>query len=177
MIMLKSTMRLALIVVLAFVLGCEDNGRFDSIKAPVLLIGDISSYQSIDAFKISLRAAYSWEVLPSERSSFRGDKYRPAFEVESLLVRDFSHLGQRGNLLIIFFNNRLAKTLFFPSDQDKYLIALSFDIDHDVLSSEEFFVRPHVRIWAATDGQGKNYVGWEDRRLADEMARWIKKYA
>lgn len=177
MIALKDVIRLVLVAVLVSVLGCGDSDRFDSIEASALLIGDIPSYQSQEAFKASLGTTYSWEMLPDERSSFSGDKYRPPFEVESLLVRNFVHLGHRGSLLVVFFNNRLAKTLFFPSNRDEYLMALSSGIGHDVISSKGFLVRSHVRIWAATDHQGKSYVGWEDERLADEMTKWIKKYA
>ncbi|MDN3558199.1 hypothetical protein [Halomonas maura] len=164
-------------IMLATVFGCTDSERFDSMEPPVSLIDDIVSYQSLDVFKASLGSGYSWELLPDQRSSFSGDKYRPPFEVESLLIRDFFHLGHRGNLLVVFFNNRLAKTLFYPSNYDGYLAALSSEIEVDLIVIKEAQVRSHVRIWVATDHQGNNYIGWEDERLADEMIKWIKKYA
>ena len=177
MIVKTNIKRLIVLLLFAFTSGCTDGERFDSIENPVSLIDNISSYQSLDALKASLGSVYPLDTLPDERSSFSGDKFRPPFQVKNLLVRDFLHLGQRGNLLVIFFNNRLAKTLFFPSNHDEYLATLSSKIGTDVISSKGILIRPHVRIWAATDHQGKSYIGWEDERLADEMNRWIKKFA
>lgn len=177
MIARKGNARLLVIVVLACLFGCEDKERFDSTDASAILIAGIASYQSVDEFISSLNGAYSWEALSGEDGGFSGDRYRPPFIVRSILVHDFAHLGHQGSLLVIFFNDRLAKTFFFPSDRDAYLLSLSVHLDIEPDSGKGTLLEPRVRLWTGIDGHGNAYVAWQDERLAEEMDRWISENA
>ena len=77
-----------------------------------------------------------------------------------------------------FFNQRLIQTIFYPADFEVYLKNLARDrgIRFSVLkrtlslfSSNRLY--PHTSVWVGRDHEGRDYVGWEDRKLANEDLR------
>lgn len=103
---------------------------------------------------------------------------QPPFDITTLTVQDFSHLGEKGELVLEFFNDRLAAALFFPADTPRYRARLASEegLRLDAAHTE---TRPaeHTRVWIAVDHLGREYVGWEDLRLAKQMSVWIKRYS
>lgn len=186
MMVMKQTARLVVLLLLIFAFGCRDKHQFESVQTPVLLIDGIASYQSLDDFKAGWGAAYALEVSQDEEA-FDDDR-RPPFKFAGVLVRDFEHLGHKGELGIVFFNDRLAKTIFYPANLDEYLATLSSEIGSDVIVldpenvhgiySEPKLIRPHVRVFAGTYApENQDYIAWEDERLADEITLWISRYS
>lgn len=185
--MVKNTMRLIVLLLFVLILGCQDKDRFESIQTLAPLMDGIASYQSLDDFKVGRGAAYVLEVTHDGSDDFSGSNTRPPFKFETVVVRDFEHLGHRGSLEVTFFNGRLAQTFFFPKNFDQYLEVLSFqtgsdvtvlDLDHLQGSyGESMLIQPHVRLFAAKDFEGNSYVCWEDERLIEEINLWIATYA
>lgn len=159
--------------------GCRDNYTsvsFVKVESErTKLIDGIESYQTIDEFKGFLsRSSLQWEVSKDSQSSPKG---RPPFNMYTITIKNYSHLGLSGSLIVTFFNNRLLATTFYPSDFGKYIALLSkaegitFDNNHEVK------LPPQTRVRFATDHKGQNYVDWSDIRLDREVELWIKKYS
>lgn len=139
------------------------------------LIDGLVSYQSAKDVRRQL-APLSWEVV--EDSHLGPTDQRPRFDVYTVSLKKFTHLGQVGELVLQFFNDRLMETRFFPDNVDAYLAALAnAGVDLRQQSEAEVTVPPHTRLSTAIDYRKRRYVGWEDIRLAEEMKRWIKRYA
>lgn len=103
---------------------------------------------------------------------------RPRFDVYTVSQKGFTHLGQVGELVLQFFNDRLMETRFFPDNVDAYLAALAnAAVDLRQQSEAEATVPPYTRLSTAIDYKKRRYVAWEDVRLAEEMKLWIKRYA
>ncbi len=154
----------------------RDTERFTTRKSPTPLIGGILSNLSVSEFKAFIEPHYSWEDISSSgKSDFGG--WRPPLDVTNLLIRDYSHLGFKGRLVVNFFNDRLDAGIFFPKDFDGYLDALSSMIGKKIISDEEVYLPPHTRVWRAIAYPDNKYVGWEDKRLADELSEWVSKYS
>ncbi len=131
------------------------------------------SYQSVAHVRRAL-AAPSWEVV--EDSHLGANDRRPRFDIYTVCLKGFVHLGQEGELSLHFFNDRLMESRFFPNDVDAFLAALA-NAGVDLRKQSEATAPPHTRLWTAMDYEKRKYVGWEDVRLADEMKYWIKRYA
>ncbi len=146
----------------------------DTVSDKALLIGNIQSYQPVSLFLTQLRAQSLNFKL--ESSTLTQDKSsRPPFDITTVTVGQFSHLGYAGELIVDFFNDRLAGLRFYPSNIIGYQQALARNgVD---LSSQGNYRSRNTRIWSGTDYTGKQYIGWEDVRLAKEMEVWIKRYS
>jgi len=139
------------------------------------LINGIESYQSIDEFKDFLnRGSLQWEVGNVSQPSPKG---RPPFNMYTITIKNYSHLGFTGELNVGFFNNRLMGTIFYPSDVEKYIEALGKLAGLKFDNNQEAKLPPHTRIRYATDYKGQKYVNWSDIRLDKELEIWIKKYS
>lgn len=142
-----------------------------SEKAP--LIEDVESYLRVEAFLAQLKArslSFTIESPPSPSAKTN----RPPFNVTTVKVGQFSHLGHPGELIVDFFNDRLVGVRFFPMDVAGYQQALA-KTGIDLSTDGHTF--GNTRVWSAVDQTGRTYVGWEDVRLAREMEVWIKRYS
>lgn len=148
----------------------------DITKDRTTLIGGIESYWSIEDLEKHLRkASLSWELKRGSRPG-PGDK-RPPFIVDTVTIKNYSHLGFSGELVVEFFNNRLVGTKFWPQEIDKYIKHLASTEKLDIVGNQEVMLSKYTRIWIAVDYLGEKYVGWEDVRLNKEMETWIKRYS
>lgn len=169
--------RYAVIFALFFI-GCQDNYAsvsFMKVESEhTKLINGIESYQSIEEFRKFLdRSTLIWKVSQDSKPSPKG---RPPFNISTITIKNYLHLGFSGDLEISFFNNRLAATTFYPSDVGKYIVALAtegikFDTNHEAKLS------PHTRVRSAVNYKGQKYVDWSDIRLDKEVELWIKRYS
>lgn len=146
------------------------------------LIGGLESYQSIDEAKAWFAAqSLKWELVSDSRLA-PGDT-RPPMNLYTVSIKNFVHLGCSGDLQVAFFNNRLMTTIFYPIDYDLYLDRLvkgegiRFVVDPQRPDVREAAVLPFTRVWPYRDYQGKQYVGWLDRRLEEEESLWTMRYA
>ena len=169
------------------VFGCDEiTDRFSSASFVEVasehtkLINGIESYQSIaDA----LSKFPVWAVL--ENSSLSPSDERPPFNMYKVAIKNYSDLDVHGELHLRFFNNRLAEVRFLPNDFDKYVDLLTkregitFHVTPKSFGSPEAALLPYTRVWIYRDTVDTKYryVGWEDSRLAKEIAAWIKRYS
>ena len=93
-------------------------------------------------------------------------------EVNTLVVRvpGFESFGQRGDLILRFYNDNLIWTEFYPVDPGRYLSRLreyygGVDLPEGAVGS---LVRD-TRIWSWRDEQGRPFVGWRNDALMDRF--------
>lgn len=138
-----------------------------------LLIDDVESYLRVEPFLAQLKGrSLSFKVESPAPTS--AETNRPPFNITTVRVSEFSHLGHAGELIVDFFNDRLIGVRFFPSDVAGYRKALAL---RGIDPSTEGHTFGNTRIWSAADHTGRSYVGWEDVRLAREMDIWIRRYS
>jgi hypothetical protein len=95
--------------------------------------------------------------------------------VTQIEVKNQSDLGVHGKLALIFVNDKLTTTLFYPSDFDRYKMALqrtkgiTWHADAGSNSSP-------AKVWIGR-GATNQYVGWEDPQLASQLQEWISKHS
>jgi hypothetical protein len=137
------------------------------------LINSIESYQSINDFKgFIARNSLQWEESEVKSSP----KGRPPFNIHTITLKNYAHLGFSGDLEIEFFNNRLMSTTFRPSAVEEYIEALGKDgIKLD--NKQEAKLPPFTHVRVATDYKGLKYIKWSDIRLDKEVELWIKRYS
>ncbi len=147
-----------------------------SNKLPTTLIDSLYSYQSAQRVQRVLGVKRdTWEIL-QETHLLPGDK-RPPHSTLSALVKNYSHLGYTGELVLDFYNDQLMETHFYPSDLEGYRKALEqkqrFRFDQDLGAK----LGPTKRMWIGKDEKKRRYVGCRDLRLRQEEDDWIKKYS
>ena len=101
---------------------------------------------------------------------------RPPFDMTVVTVPRFLLMGDRGELQVEFFNNRLTAVRFFPEEPDRVLGRLA-ESGVDLRSKPESATGPHARAWCAVDNLQRRYIGWEDTRLRKEVDLWIRRYS
>jgi hypothetical protein len=156
-------------------------------RAPVELISGFRSYQSVAEVQAQLGPLHRWSVREDSRAPARG--ICPRFDAFKVSVASWTHLDESGELWLDFVNGSLASVAFFPDSPDRYIERLrSTDTEIDegpagsrsigaVLSS---LVSPitsrlgtRARVWRATAYTGRDYVGWEDPQIEEEIGAWI----
>jgi hypothetical protein len=164
----------ALIGAVAMVACTEPKDAYAQIQSPpAQLLGELKSYASPTQVRSQLPSQLRVETI--EDSKLSDSDSRPRFDVLTWRVRDFEHLGHRGELRLTFLNDRLLGAWFYPQSYDSYLGALR-DSNLEP-ASEPTRLDSFTEFWTARDFQQQAYVAWEDARLADEQKRWIMKYS
>ena len=160
--------RLCLVLSVFIFFGCAGKD-----EKPASLIDGISSHTNFDGVKNQLKLRPGdWLVL--EDYSANSDR-RPRYDILSISVKNYSHLGVDGELIMHFFNDRLSRTVFYPSDFKRYEDAL----EKNVLSKFGMALEVEngaVRRWKGKDFKNRNHVGWEHIGLAEEQHRWIMRH-
>ena len=77
-------------------------------------------------------------------------------------------------LLIIFYNNRLLQTAYYPENIDDYVKALRRS--SVPVESGQQLIKGHTMIWTGVDFDNIPYVGWADKRLREQQRRWRANY-
>ena len=141
------------------------------------LIDGFFSYQPMsETKKILAGRGLKWtESGTPERRRRAGST--PPNDGYSITIREYSHMGYSGELMISFFNDRLSDIWFFPKDRDGYLKALMAAKKTSFGKRDQFYTSRHIRVWYYTDGGGRRYVGWADTRLQEEEEAWIMRYS
>lgn len=165
----------AYLIVFLLLIGCHDSySEVSFIKVEserTKLINGIESYQSIEEFKSFLsRSSFQWEDKEGQPSP----KGRPPFNMYTVTIKNYSHMGFPGQLEIIFFNDRLAITTFYPLEIEKYVETL---VKAEVIkldTNREAKIYPYTHVWVARQ---RKFVGWSDIRLDKEINLWIRRYS
>ena len=117
-----------------------------------------------------------WASTDGDETPARGEC--PSLNSLSATRNPWSHEGEEGELELIFVNDRLMRTLFYPGNPEAYLRALrrsgldlhSYDEDRDLK------IQPRTTVWAFRLADGdRPYVSWMDQALSDEEGRWIAR--
>ena len=166
--------RLPFFVCLFMLSACADYETYtDRLDASPLLLGEFQGYSSEQAVRAALGAQPIQEV---ERSGLPQGDGRPRFDIVTLAVAEYHHLGVAGELRLQFFNDRLSDVWFYPDDVDEYMAALGRR-EVAVTTDRTGQLKGTVRIWTQRDYRNRTYVGWSDQRLDDQRARWISRYS
>jgi len=97
----------------------------------------------------------------------------PRFDQLSLSFADREDRGQRGELRATFINGALLDVRFFPDSFDAYLKAIR-DAGAAYIVPGDLAGEGPTRSWTWSDSS-QSYIGWEDRRLKEEVAKWVRK--
>ena len=174
--------RLLLIrIVLAFS-ACDSRPSetfLEQTDEPVILMGEFVSYSSIEDIRMTHQFGDNWEVV--EDSKHASSEGRPPFNDYRVRVSSYQHFNCEGELKLEFFNNRLQSVWFYPNDIDAYLGKLNevgVSVSKGVPSILDDWVSwQHTSVWSSVDFQNRRYVIWEDKRLTQQMHRWVELYA
>ena len=177
---LKIEQRLLLITFVSLVSlschGLESEGKYTSIKSPpAKLINDVESYQPIGVAEDYLQLDETSKKVIEDTGLAPGDN-RPPFDIYSVSY-NFSHLGCDGELVLLYFNNRLQSTWFYSNDINEYLAHLKENGVPQIAEKDKFPISQYARMWWHKDFRDRPYVAWEDVRLSEEQAKWISRYS
>lgn len=160
--------------VAVFAIGCSGSPTFtERLSVTTPLTAGFNSYASLAEVKRGIIAGLPITVI--EDSQLPPGDQRPPFNILTLSV-PFTHLEQRGELQIKFFNDRLKSTWFYPQNMQRYVEMLNhtevkFGPDGSCL------IAPYTRITKGKDYRDREYVRWEDVRLQKESNEWIKRHS
>jgi hypothetical protein len=163
----------ALLIAITALAACSSE-TFTEIESPQApLIAGFTSYAKPREVLPQL-SLFSQPVVV-ENSALSANDRRPPFSIYSLSVRNFRHIEHSGELRLLFFNDRLQQTIFYPDNAAAYLAALK--ASGVAVSEGQELKSQNTVVWVAIDYQGRQYVGWGDRRLLEQSNRWISRYA
>lgn len=156
---------------------CCSSPSFTEIEATrAELIDGFQSYQNPAEVKDILNARHVQFRIEETKQNPPTDR-RPPFNVVTIAVADYSHLGASGGLVLEFFNNRLMSARYYPKETGKYLAEMERTKGVKLGQNAEASLGKYTRIWLFQDQAQKQYIGWEDKRLAKELELWIRKYS
>jgi hypothetical protein len=167
--------RIVLAVCVVLLSACGDRESYTNRAEGIpLLLGEFQSYSSEQEVRAALAP---WRIQDVERSSLAPGDRRPPYDIVTLAVVEYQHLGVMGELRLGLFNNRLMNVWFYPTDIEAYMAALK---RRDVAVTTELTGRSStgtLRVWSQRDFRDRTYVSWSDGRLEDQSGRWISRYS
>lgn len=160
------------VIAALLVSGCTENwDAYTKVQTPAAeLLPGYVSYSRADVVLPSLKAPL--RVVEDTRGQKRS--VVPRFEFYRVEIDDLEFCGQRGTLDLIFFNDRLSSTIFYPSDVEPCLAQIRQS--NPQLTAAEVTIG-HSTFITSTDYRKRPYVAWHDTRLEEEQRRWVYRYA
>lgn len=138
------------------------------------LFDGIYSYQSVEEFKSTPRyRSHSWTESDNGSNSPRG---RPPYRFHTLTAEIYVQRGNVGLLQVVFFNNRLIATSFYPSDVSSFVDSLrreGLNLD----PGQKTLIGSYTRLRFVNEPKGHHYFDWSDIRLDSEVVLWVKRYS
>lgn len=172
-------MRITLIAIFVLSIGLsgcgpEPKDAYSKVaNSKVALILGFHSYESISTISRQLGAQAN-RAKVTEDSKLPPSDRRPRFDIYTIEVPDSEFCGQKGILRVLFFNDRLASTWFYPEQSESCLHHLR---GSGITISDKQTTVGDTIAWSSIDFNRRRYVAWEDRRLREEQDRWISKYS
>lgn len=136
---------------------------------PARLIGDSVSRIDPEAAKRQFGRDGAWRVIDDWRGDPRAG--RPSAHILRVWVEPYSDLGRSGALMLVFFNDHLESSTFFPTDMTQYLSDLRVQRGLKLSRGVAQRIAPGTRVYAGKNATGQAYVTWEDGALADQRRR------
>ena len=156
--------------------GAEDNSFVAVRSDRAKLIDPFESYENISTVQQRLTdGGFKWAVIEDSQTVAKGEK-RPPFHIHVIKVENFSNQGFEGSLKLQFFNDRMMAAWFYPKNFTSYRAALESRYP-ELRSGGATVIDQFTRIEFGVDHEQHDYVAWEDSRLRDELALWIRRYA
>jgi hypothetical protein len=122
-------------------------------------------------------SAANWVVVEDSRT--RRPSTSTRFDNLVITTDNYAVGNANGSLRMEFLNGMLMGTWFYPNDYQKCVDELAaagvvFSIESGngegvALSGGD------TKIRLGKDREGRRYVAWEDRRLIDEMNKWLMR--
>ena len=166
--------RTAAIGAVCAIAGCgvvDEFESFEAIRTP--LIEGFESYMLPDEAWSALPSGRRWREV--ERSSLATDDPRPRFDWLVVSVETFRHLGEDGELVLTFFNDRLMGTVFYADKPQAYVRALRGE--GIVPEGGVATIRPFTVVRFRADLSHRPSVSWIDSRLEEQHDRWVSTYS
>lgn len=151
-------------------IGCQEAlpepGSLPATLSP--LFKGFESYQTLDQASKVLPDRAAWKVVFQNKSQSRAGC--PRFDEFTFAV-PATDLGYSGIMKLQFINDKLATTVFTPTDFSGYVEALQRA--GTTVSTEERRVPPATLVWSSNGVDGRPFVGWRDERFAVEVNAWV----
>ena len=149
--------------------------RLSSPRSVELAAG-LRSRQTVAEAQRELQTSQAeWSVI--EDSSLPPDDPRPPFDITTVSLAPFEHLGVTGELVLEFFNDRLVSVRFYPEQPRRYLEVLAESEAIDLSDRRGPTSRGGATIEKARDHRGRTYVIWSDPRLVRKRQRWVMRHS
>jgi hypothetical protein len=133
----------------------------------VKLLDDfVSCSNEVEIYNFLHHKNIAWHEV--ERSSLDPEDKRPPFNVLRIMLPDYSHQGIDGELIVLFYNDRLTSVTFYPFDANKYISRIR---------EKELINRKGVNVQTGQDFRGKTFFEWYDQTLKNSMNLWLMKYS
>ncbi len=103
------------------------------------------------------------------------DEYNPprgrgtGLRMQRVELRHFHQGDLDGRLVLNFFNDRLLRTRFHPSDFNRFKRLMAERESLDLTAGLKLALEPATELRVQRDHEGSTYVVWEDREL---QAQW-----
>jgi hypothetical protein len=145
-------------------------------SSPTALIDGFNSFQKQEDVTNQLTSnGLKWEVVSDSKSA--GDNFRPEFNEMTIRIPNYQHLEIPGTLDLVFNNNRLYQTVFYPSDLAEYLKKFRSKFNQDMEVGKRIKVDGNTAVESQKDYQEKIYIRWSDERIMNEVSEWIKRFS
>jgi hypothetical protein len=144
-----------------------------------LPIGDPNAGLLMDRFMSGSSPEKALAGLPKrltvvEDQSDPGNDKRPPYSMYTVAFEGISYCGQQGELQLSFFNGKLYKVVFHPTDPTACRVSFA---SSEVRVDEDLELKDaNVSLLTAEDWRGRRYVSWSNRRSAAELDNWIATY-
>ncbi|HVP64683.1 MAG TPA: hypothetical protein VMT82_07295 [candidate division Zixibacteria bacterium] len=118
--------------------------------------------------KLNVKSS-EWEVVEDRRPL--STDTRPMFHILTISHKGATCGGDRGELQLTFFNDRLMYMQFYADDFDAARNAAGLN-PH----TGDTHIPPNTRAWAGRSEDRRQYLGWMDLLLKREYDDWINTY-
>ena len=161
-----------------------DTALYTRMAVGVRLMDAFRSYEDMATVVKGLAAAGYDDWTTSGRRAEASPRY-PPYGLDTLQVRDYEHLGNKGTLTLRFFNNRLFQAEFVPSDAEAYArrvrkMGLPRDANARAEKTEgNLRIASTLELAISPVGRqlgSEPFVIWQDLRLIHERDDWDQKF-
>ena len=139
------------------------------------LINGFESYTSSAQVRASIPSNFFWQVTGN--SSLDQDDTRPPYNILSVSLKGYQYKGYTGELVLVFFNDRLMQCIFYPMDIEGFKKVLTKNLKVKIIQGSKIKISKNVRLLHYIDYKNRPYFSWEDNRLIQENSAWIMRYS
>ncbi len=172
--MKKLAFHISIITLLVFS-SCSWNEFKCQSDEPKHLIGEFKSFQTYFEFEKLVEGSCD-SIIVFENSSLSETDTRPQFSIYTVIIPGFLLETEIGQLRASFFNDRLMSVWFYPKNAKNLEEKLKTNCDIELKMNGKLEL-DCVEIIRWKDFEKKEYFGWSDLKLVNEMNAWISKYA